>query len=61
MLIFKKKIMVMMLSEFIKRLESQSDSAKVKSLVAGLKAALDSKGDIEVDIDALCAKFGIEI
>ena len=53
--------MVMMLSEFIKRLESQSDSAKVKSLVAGLRAALDSKGDIEVDVDALCAKFGIEI
>ena len=50
-----------MLSEFIKRLELQSSSAKVKSLVAGLKVALAAKGDIEIDMEVMCNNLGIEI
>jgi hypothetical protein len=53
--------MKMMLSEFIKRLELQSNSTKVKSLVTQLKAAMVAKGDIEIDMEVMCKNLGIEI
>ena len=51
----------MMLSEFIKRLESGSNNPKVKNIVASLRVALNAKGDIEIDLGHMCKALGVEI
>ena len=53
--------MKMMLSEFIDKLEINSNSTKVISLVEQLKVMVKVKGDIEVDLDHMCKTLGIEI
>ena len=51
----------MMLSEFIKRIEAISTTPKTKNLTTQLKALLNTKGDIEIDLDHMCKALGVEI
>ena len=56
--------MKMMLSEFIKKLEVVSNDGnhpKTANLIVLLKQSLREKGDIELNVDDLCNRLGVEI
>jgi hypothetical protein len=50
-----------MLSKFIKRIETEYNTPKTNNLVAQLKMLLDTKGDIEIDLDHMCKALGVKI
>ena len=52
--------MKMMLSDFIKKLDAGSIDPKVKNIVVSLRAALNAKGDIEIDLDHMCKALGVK-
>jgi hypothetical protein len=51
----------MPLSLFVYNLKKFSKSQKVKSLTEKLTALLNNKGDIEIDLEHMCAHFGIDV
>jgi hypothetical protein len=51
----------MMLSKFIKEIEVLPSTPKTTSLVAQLKTLLNTKGDIEIDLDHMCKTLGVKI
>ena len=55
--------MKMMLSKFIVKLERIAEDGKhpkTTQLIGMLKQNLNEKGDIEIDVDALCKHLGLE-
>jgi hypothetical protein len=57
------KVMKMMLSKFIVKLEriaKDGKHPKTTQLIGMLKQNLNEKGDIEIDVDALCNHLGLE-
>jgi hypothetical protein len=53
--------MKMMLSEFVRKVEANYDSIKVIGLIVNLKSIIKEKGDIEIDLDAMCKHFGVKL
>ena len=51
----------MMLSKFIKKIEVLPSTPKTTSLIAQLKTLLNTKGDIEIDLDHMCKTLGVKI
>lgn len=49
-----------MLSKFIKKLNNESSSTKVKSLTKELNLILEEEGDMLINIDYMCQMFGIK-
>ena len=50
-----------MLSKFIKEIEVLPSTPKTNNLVAQLKILLNTKGDIEIDLDHMCKVLGVKI
>jgi hypothetical protein len=49
------------LSEFIKKAEMISTHPNVVQMVGSLKVVLESKGDIEIDLEHMCKTLGVKI
>ena len=50
-----------MLSKFIKEIGALPPTPKTTNLVTQLKTLLNTKGDIEIDLDHMCEALGVKI